>query len=219
MAHDRETAEDRRTMTTAKKFAHEIVVTGGIFDPADETVDALSGPPVRRHFTIVGMVSGRYRRGIPYMRVPGTVLGQIDDSFSAETGVHYEGCRNRLGTFAPPPWTILGRRLIATLPERQVRSGLDEARKTALAKDGEKAEARPAGGGSEAGRGLRAHGLAHREDDPAARAAPRRSGRDGLRVQRRTGHRPGPAGPRASAARGSGTRPADRRPTRESGTP
>ncbi|MFD8985897.1 sedoheptulose 7-phosphate cyclase [Streptomyces sp. NPDC059564] len=84
---------------------------------------------------VVGMAASLYRRGIPYVRVPTTLLGQIDGSVSAKTGVNYEGCRNRLGTFAPPPRTIIDRGLIATLPERQVRSGLGEALKMALIKD------------------------------------------------------------------------------------
>ncbi|MFE5826473.1 sedoheptulose 7-phosphate cyclase [Streptomyces erythrochromogenes] len=84
---------------------------------------------------VVGMAASLYRRGIPYVRVPTTLLGQIDGSVSAKTGVNYEGCRNRLGTFAPPPKTLIDSSLIATLPARQVRSGLGEALKMALIKD------------------------------------------------------------------------------------
>ncbi|MFE5537966.1 sedoheptulose 7-phosphate cyclase [Streptomyces sp. NPDC056519] len=84
---------------------------------------------------VVGMAASLYRRGIPYVRVPTTLLGQIDGSVSAKTGVNYEGCRNRLGTFAPPPRTLIDSSLIATLPPRQIRSGLGEALKMALIKD------------------------------------------------------------------------------------
>ncbi|MFF0220309.1 sedoheptulose 7-phosphate cyclase [Streptomyces vinaceus] len=86
---------------------------------------------------VVGMAASLYRRGIPYVRVPTTLLCQIDGSVSAKTGVNYEGCRNRLGTFAPPPLTLIDRGLIASVPERQVRSGLGEALKMALIKDAE----------------------------------------------------------------------------------
>ncbi|WP_265566326.1 sedoheptulose 7-phosphate cyclase [Streptomyces hygroscopicus] len=84
---------------------------------------------------VVGMASSLYRRGIPYVRVPTTLLAQIDGSVSAKNGVNYEGFRNRLGTFAPPPRTLIDRSLIATLPERQIQSGLGEALKMALIKD------------------------------------------------------------------------------------
>jgi 2-epi-5-epi-valiolone synthase len=84
---------------------------------------------------IVGMAASLYRRGIPYVRVPTTLLGQIDGSVSAKNGVNYEGFRNRLGTFAAPPRTIIDRRLLATLPHRQISSGLGEALKMALIKD------------------------------------------------------------------------------------
>ncbi|WP_435260524.1 sedoheptulose 7-phosphate cyclase [Streptomyces sp. 1222.5] len=86
---------------------------------------------------VVGMASALYRRGIPYVRVPTTLLGQIDGSVSAKNGVNFEGCRNRLGTFHPPPLTLIDRAFIATLPERQVRSGMGEVLKMALIKDGE----------------------------------------------------------------------------------
>jgi 2-epi-5-epi-valiolone synthase len=49
--------------------------------------------------------------------------------------VNYDGFRNRLGTFAPPPRTLIDRGLIATLPARQISSGLGEALKMALIKD------------------------------------------------------------------------------------
>ncbi len=84
---------------------------------------------------IVGMAAALYRRGIPYVRVPTTLLGQIDGSVSSKTGVNYEGFRNRLGVFAAPPRTLIDRGLIATLPTRQISSGLGEALKMGLIKD------------------------------------------------------------------------------------
>ncbi|MFE5537951.1 sedoheptulose 7-phosphate cyclase [Streptomyces sp. NPDC056519] len=84
---------------------------------------------------ITGMAAGLYRRGIPYVRVPTTLLGQIDGSVSAKNGVNFEGFRNRLGTFAPPPRTLIDRTLIATLPKRQISSGMGEMLKMALIKD------------------------------------------------------------------------------------
>ncbi|MEU8981302.1 sedoheptulose 7-phosphate cyclase [Streptomyces sp. NPDC058467] len=86
---------------------------------------------------VVGMAAALYRRGIPYVRVPTTLLGQIDGSVSAKNGVNFEGYRNRLGTFHPSPLTLIDRAFIATLPERQVRSGMGEVLKMALIKDPE----------------------------------------------------------------------------------
>lgn len=84
---------------------------------------------------VVGMAVSLYRRGIAYTRVPTTLLGQIDGGVAIKTGVNYEGYRNRLGTFAPPPLTLIDRGLIATVPERQISSGLGEALKIAMVKD------------------------------------------------------------------------------------
>ncbi|WP_037962677.1 sedoheptulose 7-phosphate cyclase [Streptomyces sp. PRh5] len=99
----------------------------------------LSTPPIAIGGGVVqdtvGMAASLYRRGIPYIRVPTTLLGQIDGSVSAKNGVNYEGHRNRLGTFTPPPRTLIDRAFLSTLPERQIRSGLAEALKLALVKD------------------------------------------------------------------------------------
>ncbi|MFF7234644.1 iron-containing alcohol dehydrogenase [Streptomyces sioyaensis] len=99
----------------------------------------LSTPPIAIGGGVVqdvaGMAASLYRRGIPYIRVPTTLLGQIDGSVSAKNGVNYEGHRNRLGTFTPPPRTLIDRGFLATLPERQISSGLGEALKLALVKD------------------------------------------------------------------------------------
>ncbi|MFI7123102.1 sedoheptulose 7-phosphate cyclase [Amycolatopsis sp. NPDC049868] len=84
---------------------------------------------------VVGMAVSLYRRGIPYIRVPTTLLAQIDGGVAAKNGVNHGGFRNRLGTFAPPPRTLIDRTFIASLPPRQVRSGLGEALKLALIKD------------------------------------------------------------------------------------
>ncbi|MFD5429665.1 iron-containing alcohol dehydrogenase [Streptomyces sp. NPDC127084] len=84
---------------------------------------------------IVGLATTLYRSSIPYVRVPTTLLGQIDSSVSARSGVNFEGFRNRLGTFNPPSLTFIDRAFIATLPKRHIRSGLGQALKMALIKD------------------------------------------------------------------------------------
>lgn len=84
---------------------------------------------------VVGLAASLFRRGIPYVRVPTTLLGQVDVGVAAKTGVNFEGFRNRLGSYGPPPRTLIDRSFLTTLPDRHVRNGLGEILKMALIKD------------------------------------------------------------------------------------
>lgn len=84
---------------------------------------------------IAGLAASLYRRGIPYTRVPTTLLGLVDVSVAAKTGVNYDGFRNRLGSYSPPPRTLIDRTFLHTLPIRHVRNGMGEIFKMGLIKD------------------------------------------------------------------------------------
>ncbi|MFC5721274.1 sedoheptulose 7-phosphate cyclase [Streptomyces gamaensis] len=84
---------------------------------------------------VVGLAASLYRRGIPSVRVPTTLLAQVDVGVAAKTGVNYGGYRNRLGSYSPPPLTLIDREFLATVPERQLRNGMGEIFKMALIKD------------------------------------------------------------------------------------
>lgn len=84
---------------------------------------------------VVGLAASLYRRGIPFVRVPTTLLSQVDVSVAAKTGVNYGGYRNRLGSYSPPPRTLIDRTFLATVPDRELRGGMGEIFKMALIKD------------------------------------------------------------------------------------
>jgi len=86
---------------------------------------------------VVGMAAGQYRRGVPYIRVPTTLIGQIDASVGIKTGVNYSGRRNRLGSYYPPLASYIDKRFLVTLPLIDISSGLGEMFKMAVIKDRE----------------------------------------------------------------------------------
>lgn len=86
---------------------------------------------------VVGLAASLYRRGIPYIRVPTTLLALVYVGVAAKTGVNYDGFRNRLGSYSPPPHTLIDKTFLQTLPTRQIRNGLGEIFKMALIKDAE----------------------------------------------------------------------------------
>jgi len=84
---------------------------------------------------VAGMAAGMYRRGIPYIRVPTTLVGLIDASVGAKTGINFEVRRNRLGSYYPPIASYLDTTFLRTLASIEISSGLGEALKMAVIKD------------------------------------------------------------------------------------
>ena len=83
----------------------------------------------------VGFACSIYRRGVPYIRVPTTLLGIVDVSVAIKTGVNHLGRRNRLGTYYPPTAVFLYRKFIETQSDREICNGLGEILKLAIIED------------------------------------------------------------------------------------
>jgi 3-dehydroquinate synthase len=84
---------------------------------------------------LAGFVAATYLRGIPYLQVPTTLLAMIDASVGGKTGVDTPHGKNLVGAFHPPAAVAIDPRALATLPERDFRSGLAEAVKHGLVAD------------------------------------------------------------------------------------
>jgi 3-dehydroquinate synthase len=84
---------------------------------------------------LAGFVAATYMRGLPYVQVPTTLLAMLDASVGGKTGVDTLQGKNLVGAFHPPVAVIADPRTLATLPEREYRSGLAEAVKHGLIAD------------------------------------------------------------------------------------
>jgi 2-epi-5-epi-valiolone synthase len=84
---------------------------------------------------IVGMAAGMYRRGVPYIKVPTTLLGLVDASVGVKTGINFQDRRNRLGSYYPPLVAYLDTSFFKTLDDVEISSGLGEILKLAVIKD------------------------------------------------------------------------------------
>jgi 3-dehydroquinate synthetase len=84
---------------------------------------------------VVGLATSLYRRGIPHTRVPTTLLAQVDVSVAAKTGVNFQGYRNRIGSYSPPPLTLIDPTFLHTVSARQITNGAGEIFKMGLIKD------------------------------------------------------------------------------------
>jgi len=79
-----------------------------------------------------GFAASMYHRGIDYVRIPTTLLSQIDAGIGTKNGINYLRQKNSLGFFKSPQFVFIDPEFLVTLPDRQIRSGLAEAIKIAL---------------------------------------------------------------------------------------
>ncbi|MBL8764350.1 MAG: 3-dehydroquinate synthase [Phycisphaerae bacterium] len=92
-----------------------------------EPVIALGGGVVG---DVAGFAAAIYRRGVPVLQCPTTLLAMVDSSVGGKTGVNLadaDGLRkNMAGAFHPPLAVLADVALLDSLPMRQFRSGLAE---------------------------------------------------------------------------------------------
>jgi 3-dehydroquinate synthetase len=98
----------------------------------DEPIIAIGGGVLT---DVVGFVASCYRRGIPHIKVPTTLMGFVDASIGVKAGINFNGSKNRLGGFVPPVKVLLDRAFLKTLPRRHLLNGVCEIIKLAIIKD------------------------------------------------------------------------------------
>jgi len=98
----------------------------------DEPIIAIGGGVLT---DVVGFVASSYRRSVPHIKVPTTLMGYIDASIGIKTGINFNGNKNRLGSFEPPKKVLLDKSFLKTLSKRHILNGVSEIIKLAVIKD------------------------------------------------------------------------------------
>jgi len=98
----------------------------------DEPIIAIGGGVLT---DVVSFIASTYRRSVPHIKVPTTLMGYIDASVGIKTGINFNGHKNRLGSFEPPLRVFLERAFLRTLPRRHILNGVCEIIKLAVIKD------------------------------------------------------------------------------------
>lgn len=118
-------------------------------DAVDKLLDELCVYKLRRRepflaigggvlLDIAGMAACLYRRGVPFVRVPTTLLAIVDASVGVKNGVDYccnvtnDTHKNRVGSFYAPSSCLLDNYFIATQDKRNVANAFGEILKLAL---------------------------------------------------------------------------------------
>lgn len=121
--HELPPGEEAKQIEVVSRLWSELTLDRG------GTVVALGGGAVT---DTAGFAAATYLRGVPWVAVPTTLVGQVDAAIGGKTAVDTPHGKNLAGAFHWPARVVIDEELLATLPERERRQGLAELVKTRL---------------------------------------------------------------------------------------
>ena len=81
---------------------------------------------------VAGFAAATYLRGIDWVAVPTTLVGQVDAAIGGKTAIDLPDGKNLVGAFHWPVRTVIDPATLETLPEQELANGLAEVVKTGL---------------------------------------------------------------------------------------
>jgi 3-dehydroquinate synthase len=79
-----------------------------------------------------GFIAAGFKRGITYINVPTSLIGQADASIGGKTGINVGNLKNQVGFIYPAAGVFIFPGFLQSLPADHLRSGLAEIIKSAL---------------------------------------------------------------------------------------
>jgi 3-dehydroquinate synthase len=125
--------EESKTLVTIERIA-DAALDAGI--RRDDAIVAVGGGVTS---DVSGFAAAILLRGVTWNAVPTTTAAMADAAVGGKTGVDHARGKNLLGAFHPPAAILVDVSTLATLPEREHRSGLVEAFKAAWIADARRA--------------------------------------------------------------------------------
>ena len=122
-AHEVPAGEAAKSAAVVERLWHELRID------RSGTVVALGGGCVT---DVAGFAAATYLRGIEWMPVPTTLVGQVDAAIGGKTAIDLPEGKNLVGAFHWPAGVVIDPALLGTLPERERREGMAEVVKTGL---------------------------------------------------------------------------------------
>ncbi|MDX6641382.1 MAG: shikimate kinase / 3-dehydroquinate synthase [Solirubrobacteraceae bacterium] len=121
--HELPSGEDAKQLHVIERLWSELRLDRG------GTVVALGGGALT---DTAGLAAAMYLRGVPWVSVPTTLVGQVDAGIGGKTAIDIPQGKNLVGAFHWPARVVIDEALLETLPERERRQGEAERIKTEL---------------------------------------------------------------------------------------
>lgn len=81
---------------------------------------------------LAGFVAATYMRGVRWIALPTTLVGQVDAAIGGKTAIDLPQGKNLVGAFHYPDRVVIDPEVLSTLPEEERRNGMAEVVKTGL---------------------------------------------------------------------------------------
>ena len=82
-----------------------------------------------------GFAASTFKRGIPFVNIPTTLLSMVDASVGGKTGINFNGLKNEIGVFNQPATVLIDTQFLRTLDHQNICSGYAEMLKHGLISD------------------------------------------------------------------------------------
>src|SRR5207249_5188233 len=119
--HELPPGEGAKTSAVVERLWRELRLDRG------GTVVALGGGCVT---DAAGFAAAAWLRGVAWVPVPTTLVGQVDAAIGGKTAIDLPGGKNLVGAFHWPAHTLIDPAYLATLPDEQRQEGMAEVVKT-----------------------------------------------------------------------------------------
>jgi len=121
--------EAQKSMANLEEILDDLFEAG--FDRSDLLI-AFGGGVIG---DLAGFAASIYKRGMPFVQVPTTLLSQVDSSVGGKTAINNRFGKNLIGAFYQPRAVITDTDLLSTLPPRELKAGYAEVLKYGLLGD------------------------------------------------------------------------------------
>jgi 3-dehydroquinate synthase len=112
--------EQYKTLDWANSIYTALLING--FDRKSALV-ALGGGVIG---DLAGFAAATYKRGVPFIQIPTTLLAMVDSSVGGKTGVNHPMGKNMIGAFYQPVKVLMDLRVLKTLPQEEFLAGVAE---------------------------------------------------------------------------------------------
>ena len=113
-------------------YSQLITALASIRKRSKPTLIALGGGVIG---DVTGFAAATFRRGIPYIQIPTTLLSQVDSAIGGKVAIDLPQAKNLVGSFYQPRVVLSDLSFLQSLPKKEILNGLAEIMKYGIIYD------------------------------------------------------------------------------------